>query len=94
MKFFVSLVILKVQKRQTTFWNCQDQGYFAIFYSKVLLLKSSLRAIAANVFKDEKIDIQFDLLVSYVPGCKFHKFFISVYKTQIKNLLIMEFYLK
>ena len=77
MKFFVSLVILKVQKRQS-FWNCQAQGYFAIFYSKVLLLKSSLRAIAANVFKDEKIDIQFDLLVSYVSGCTFHKFFISV----------------
>ena len=68
--------------------------YFEIFYSKVLLLKSSLRAIAANVFKDEKIDIQFELLMSYVPGCKFHKFFISVYKTQIKNLLIMEFYHK
>ena len=33
-KFFISPIILKAQKSQTTFWKCQDYGYFGIINSK------------------------------------------------------------
>ena len=33
-KFFISPMILKAQKKQTTFGKCQDFGYFGIINSK------------------------------------------------------------
>ena len=33
-----SRVILQAQKMQTTFWKCQDSGYFVIINSRILLL--------------------------------------------------------
>ena len=38
-KFFRSPLILKAQKSQTTFWKCQDLGYYVIKNSEILLLK-------------------------------------------------------
>ena len=38
-KFFICRELLKAQKTdQTTFWKCQDYGYFEIFNYKILLL--------------------------------------------------------
>ena len=42
--FFISRVISKAQNKQTTFWKCQDKGYFVItipkfFSSKIRLTK-------------------------------------------------------
>ena len=54
MKFFISLLILKAQKRQTTFWIYQDNEYFVIINDRILLLKLSLRKNAANYFKDQR----------------------------------------
>ena len=37
-EFFRSWVILQAQTMQTTFWKCQDSGYFVIINSRILLL--------------------------------------------------------
>ena len=48
-KFFISPVMLRAQKRQTTIWKYQGYGYLATINSRTLLLKFGLR------INDEKL---------------------------------------
>ena len=50
-KFFISPVLLKAQKRQTTFRKCKDQGYFVIMNFRIVLLKLSSQINAVHYFK-------------------------------------------
>ena len=50
----VSPVILKAQKMQTTFWNCEDYGYFVTINSRIWLLHFNLRINTVNYLKDQR----------------------------------------
>ena len=51
---YMSGTIENKQKRQTTFWKCQNYGYFVIFNSRILLFKLGLRIYVAFYFKDQR----------------------------------------
>ena len=53
-KFFISWLTFKAQKRQTTFWKCQNQGYFVICISRILLLKLGWQINVANYIKKQR----------------------------------------
>ena len=66
-KFIISPIILTAQKRQTTFWKCQDQENFVVIVSRIIYVKVGwqLNVTKKLKFKD---DFQIVLLLSCFVG--------------------------